>query len=570
MGVHRAVEIALDVVKKHDSPIYTFGPLIHNPQVLETLKDKGVRVLSDPSKAEPGSVVIRAHGVPPETKQQLVDAGLTVIDATCPRVIKVQNIIAKYAEQGYAVVIVGDRDHPEVVGLLGFAKGNGHVIKKPEDVEGLPEFEKVIVVAQTTQDNRLFETVSHAMAERFPDCKQFNTICDSTHKRQTEIREIARNVDAVVVVGGRDSGNTQRLVQIAEQEGVQAFHIENASEIDYEGMEALQTVGITAGASTPNWVIKRVYRTLESLPHRKGGWRHGLHRLQRWLLLSNIYVAIGAGCLSYTCALLSGIPPNLPSALMATCYILSMHILNNFIGKEAVRYNDPDRAQFYENHKDFLVTLAVLSGAVGLFMAFSLGPVPFAVLCVISVLGLLYNVRLFPGGLKIGRKIETISDVPGSKTILIAVAWGTVTVALPHLAVALQVTTTMVFVSLLASALVFVRTAFFDILDMQGDRLVGQESLPIVIGKDRTLRLLKQLLILSLAILLFAPVMRLTTTLAHGIILSVLYMAWVVQAFEKDWIVPGFRFEFVVETIFLFSAGVSLVWHVFFYTPFIG
>jgi 4-hydroxy-3-methylbut-2-enyl diphosphate reductase len=570
MGVQRAVEIVLDVVNKQDRPIYTFGPLIHNPQVLEILKEKGVSVLQDPVDAEPGSVVIRAHGVPPETKQKLVDAGLKVIDATCPRVIKVQNIIARYAKQGYAVVIVGDKDHPEVVGLLGFAEGKGYVIKEPADVEGLPDFPHVIVVAQTTQDDMLFEAVSRAVTERFPDCKQFNTICDSTHKRQSEVRDMAGKVDAVVVVGGCSSGNTRRLVQIAEQEGVSAIHVENGSDIDDDCIKAFQTVGLTAGASTPNWVIKKVYRTLESFPPRDGGLRQGLYRLQRWLLLSNIYVAMGAGCLSYTCALLSGTPASLPSALMATCYILSMHILNNFIGKEAVRYNDPDRAQFYENHKDFLLTLAVLSGAVGLFMAFTLGPVPFSVICVISVLGLLYNVKLFPGGFKIGRKIERISDVPGSKTILIALAWGIVTVVLPHLAMALRITTTMVFVALIASTLAFVRTAFFDILDMQGDRLVGQESLPIVIGKGRTQRLLKQFLIFSLAVLLFAPVMKLTTTLAHGVIFSVFYLAWIVQSFEKNWIVPGVRFEFLVETVFPFTAGVSFFWNLFFYTPFIA
>jgi 4-hydroxy-3-methylbut-2-enyl diphosphate reductase len=566
MGVQRAVEMALDVVNKQDRPIYTFGPLIHNPQVLEIFKEKDVSVLKDPSAAKPGSVIIRAHGVPPETKQQLVAAGHKVIDATCPRVIKVQNIIARYAKQGYAVVIVGDKDHPEVVGLLGFAGGKGYVINDLRDVEGLPAFPQVIVVAQTTQDDMLFETISRAVVERFPECKHFNTICDSTHKRQSEVRDLARNVDAVVVVGGLSSGNTRRLVQIAEQEGVSAFHVENGTDIDDTAIEAFQTVGLSAGASTPNWVIKRVYRTLENFPQRSGGMRHGLYRLQRWLLLSNIYVAMGAGCLSYTCALLSGTPPNLASALMASCYILSMHILNNFIGKEAVRYNDPDRAQFYESHKDFLLTLAAISGAVGLFMAFSLGPVPFSVLCLISVLGLLYNIRLFPRGLEIGRTIERISDVPGSKTILIAVAWGIVTVVLPHLAIEIRITSTMVFVALLASTLAFVRTAFFDIVDMQGDRLVGQESLPIVIGKDRTQHLLKQLLILSLAVLLFAPVMKLTTSLAHGVIFSVFYLAWIVQAFEKNWILPGFRFEFLVETVFPFTAGITLFWHLFFYT----
>lgn len=195
-----------------------------------------------------------------------------------------------------------------------------------------------------------------------------------------------------------------------------------------------------------------------------------------------------------------------------------------------------------------------------MFMAFTLGLVPFSVLCIISILGLSYKVRLLPSRRKTGRKLESLSDVPGSKTVLIAMAWGVVTAVLPHLSISLRVATTMIFVSLWASVMVFVRTAFFDILDMQGDRIVGQESLPIVLGEKKTLRLLKQLLVVSLAVLLFAPVMHLATTLAYGMILSVFYMAGVVQALEKDWIVPGCRFEFLVETIFLFTAGIALVW----------
>lgn len=568
MGVHRAVEIVLDVAAKHDPPIYTFGPLIHNPQVLEILTEKGIAVLTDPDDAPPGSVVIRAHGVPPDTKARLGNAGFRVIDATCPRVIKVQNIIARYARRGTAVVIVGDPRHPEVAGLLGFAQGGGHVIEDPGDVEGLPDLKDVIVVAQTTQDARRFQAVAQGVLARFSDARVFNTICDSTHKRQAEVREMAREVDAVIVVGGRDSGNTQRLVQVVEQEGVRAFHVEAESEIDSEAVAPLKSVGITAGASTPNWVIKKVYRALETLPHRRQkGLRQGVYRLQRWLLLSNTYLALGAGCLSYTFALLSGIPPGLPPALMATCYVLSMHILNNFIGKEAVRYNDPDRAQFYEQHRTLLLALAGVSGGLGLFTAFKLGPVPFFVLALISVLGLLYKVTLFPAGITVGRKITRISDIPGSKTILIAMAWGVVTVVVPHLAVSLRITTTVVFSALLAAVLAFVRTAFFDILDMQGDRLVGHESLPLVIGKEKSLRLLKQLLMLSLAVLLFAPIMKLTTSLANGLILTVFYLAWFVQAFDRHWIVPGFRFEFLVESVFVFTAAIAAIWHIFFYSP---
>ncbi|MBW1896608.1 MAG: 4-hydroxy-3-methylbut-2-enyl diphosphate reductase, partial [Deltaproteobacteria bacterium] len=230
MGVRRAVEIVLDAANTREGPIYTYGPLIHNPQVLEILAEKGVTVLHDLSETKPGSVAIRAHGVPPETKRALIDAGHAVIDATCPRVIKVQTIIRKYARQGYGVIIVGNKDHPEVVGLLGYAQGQGHVITHPDDLDQLPPLDKAIVVAQTTQDRQLLDRITGIASERFPHFKV--TICASTHKRQVEVREMARSVDAVIVVGGHNSGNTQRMVQVVEQEGTPAFHVEDAAEID--------------------------------------------------------------------------------------------------------------------------------------------------------------------------------------------------------------------------------------------------------------------------------------------------------------------------------------------------
>jgi 4-hydroxy-3-methylbut-2-enyl diphosphate reductase len=560
MGVRRAVEMVLDTANAQKGPIHTYGPLIHNPQVLQILAEKGVTVLHDVAGPVSGSVVIRAHGVPPQVKQHLVDAGCAVIDATCPRVIKVQTIISKNAKKGWATIIVGDKDHPEVAGLLGYAEGTGYIISHPNDLDRLPPLEHAIVVAQTTQDGALFDRIASAILERFPHFKVFNTICDSTLKRQAEVREMASSLDAMVVVGGRDSGNTQRLAQVVEQEGIRAFHIESEDELNSEEIESLDAVGITAGASTPNWVIKNVYRTLEALPNQGKGWRLSIFRARRWLLLSNLYLALGAGCLSYTCALLSGIVPSLASALMAACYVLSMHILNNFIGQEAVRYNDPDRASFYHYNRWTLLILAVVAGAVGLFMAFILGPVPFLILGVISLLGILYKVRIIPGGLQIGKKIERISDVPGSKTVLIALAWGIVTAVLPHLAVSLQITMTMLFVALWASVMAFVRTALFDILDMQGDRIVGQESLPIVLGENTTFRILKQILTIFLVALILAPLMHLTTTLAYGMILSVFYMAAILVAFERRWVVPGFRFEFLIETLFVFTVVVSVLW----------
>ena len=350
------------------------------------------------------------------------------------------------------------------------------------------------------------------------------------------------------------------MVQVAEQEGIPAFHVESDAEIDCKAIERLHAVGITAGASTPNWVIKKVYRTVEASPQRTTGWHLAVFKVRRWLLLSNLYLAVGAGCLSFACALLSGIRPSFASALMATCYVLSMHILNNFIGREAFRYNDPDRASFYNTHRRILLTLAIVSGAVGLSMAFTLGFAPFFILSIISLLGIFYKVKILPGRFRVGKNIQRISDVPGSKTVLIALAWGVVTGVLPHFSVSSQITPSMLFVSLWASVMAFVRTAFFEILDMQGDRIVGQESLPIVLGEKRASRILKQLLVIFLASFLVAPRLHLATTLAYAMILPVLYMAAVLMAFERNWVVPGFRFEFIVETLFVFTAVISGLW----------
>ena len=561
MGVQRAVEIVLDVANSCAAPVYTFGPLIHNPQVLEILAQKGVSIVTDPSQVPPGHIVIRAHGVMPQTNERLKNAGFSVIDATCPRVIKVQTIISKYAARGYEVVIVGDKNHPEVVGLMGFAEGRAHVAGNPQEILALPHYQDVIVVAQTTQDESLFHSVAETGRVHFNNLLEFNTICYSTRERQSEARQIARQVDAVIVVGGRNSGNTQRLAQVVEQEGVRAFHVESESDLDHEAIGNARAVGITAGASTPNWVIKKVYQSLENRPEAHPAFlAQAVRRSQRWLLLSNIYLAFGAGCLSYACALLSGIQPSIPAAIMATCYVLSMHILNNFIGREAVRYNDPDRAAFYEHYQWALIILAVVSGTTGLVMAFLLGPVPFALLGIISILGLLYKVRLLPDWLSHIVRVRRISDIPGSKTVLIALAWGIVTAALPHLSQGVAVGTSTVFVTFVATVIAFVRTAFFDILDMQGNRLVGQESLPIVLGEKKVLSLLKQVLVFSMGACLFAPIMDLASTLAYGLILSLLYLGWSIQAFEKRWILPGSKFEFLVETVFPFTAAVSFLW----------
>jgi (E)-4-hydroxy-3-methyl-but-2-enyl pyrophosphate reductase len=561
MGVRRAVDLVLKAANTKKEPLYTYGPLIHNPQIIDLLEQKGVSVLTDPSSAEPGTVLIRAHGVPPQVKDSLKKMGFTVVDATCPRVIKVQTIIQKYAQQGYHTIIVGDKNHPEVIGLLGYTEDRGIVVSRLQDIPTMPVFDRAVVVAQTTQDAHLFSEIAKALSTRFPHYKVFNTICDSTIKRQLEIREMAKEVDAIIVVGGHNSGNTKRLAQIGKNSGVPTFHIETDADLDPSLIEGMHRIGITAGASTPTWVISKVFKALENLPHEgKIGWRSAIHKIQRTLLLSNLYVSLGAGCLSLACALLLGIEPTLSTALMAAFYVLSMHIMNRFTNKEAKRYNDPDRAGFDEKFKGPLLAMATCSGAIGLTMAFFLGIKPFLILLVMSILGLLYNIKIVPGDIRIVGRFQKIKDIPGSKTFLIAAAWGVVTVILPALTASPTINPSIIFVFIWTSVLVFIRSAIFDIVDTQGDRIVGQETLPIVLGEKQTLRLLKILLVLLNVTVPAGYALGMVSSFGFPMLLCVFYLAGILTVYERYWMFPGFRFEFLVESGFILSGLIAAAW----------
>lgn len=563
MGVRRAVEMVLDAPEEHPNPISTYGPLIHNPQVLEILEEKGISAFNEIPGQGNGTVLIRAHGVPPKTRNQLEEVGFNVIDATCPRVIKVQTIIKKHSKKGFATIIVGDEDHPEVSGLRGFAGQKGYVARNVDDLKALPPFENAIIVAQTTLNTHLWTAVKKWAADNHPHYKIFETICDSTERRQAEVQRLAQSVDAVIVVGGRSSGNTKRLVDIARQTGKPAFHVESEAEltqIDLEALSSAGLIGITAGASTPNWVIKKVYRALEALLFkRKQGWRRALFEIQRALLLTNIYVSIGAGALCYAGTKLQGIQQTFPYLLISMLYVQSMHILNHLTDTRADRYNDPDRASFYDDHKIFLTLLAVLSGGTGLMIAYSIGLFPFLTLLIMSIMGLSYNLRIVPEQWA-SIKYRRLRDFPGSKTLLIAIAWGIVTAVLPPLSVFGKLNWINVLVALWAIGMVFVRTALFDILDMQGDRLVGKETIPILLGEKRSIVILKTILIVLIAMLAVSSFFQLTASLGFALIICPAFILIIVFAYERALMFPGIRLEFLVESQFLLAGIISFTW----------
>jgi 4-hydroxy-3-methylbut-2-enyl diphosphate reductase len=367
-------------------------------------------------------------------------------------------------------------------------------------------------------------------------------------------------VDAVVVVGGKESGNTQRIYEVARSTGKPAFHVETEEELDLDALANFRQVGVTAGASTPNWQIKKVCRALESAPYRKvTGWRRTLYRFQRGLLLTNLYVALGAGGLGYASMQLQGLHHFLPHGLVAMLYVLSMHLLNHLTGGEADRYNDPGRANFYRRYKRPLAVMAMAGGAGGLGIAIGAGPLPFGLLLVMSLLGLSYNLNILPAFLSGGR-YHRIKDIPGSKTFLIAAAWGLVTAVMPALSENGRIGPDTLAALVWTVGLVFGRTAFFDLLDMQGDRLVGRETLPIVLGAKRAMKLLKLSLVLLIVLSVLTSALGLSTSLGYFLVIIPASMLVVITSFERGKLMPGARLEFLTESHFILAGIIGIVW----------
>ena len=270
MGVSLALKRLDRALAEHREPIATLGPIIHNPQVLAEYENKGVRQIQGAGEVRRGEcVVIRAHGIPKAVEALLLESGARLVDATCPRVKAAQLAIARATRKGQCLLLFGEADHPEVQGLLSYAHAERYVFASIDECEALPLdlAEVYVLAAQTTQDIRQFTAVRTCLEQRLAcSVPVLHTICDATEKRQNEALEIAARVDCMVVVGGRESGNTRRLAELAAGAGVPAFHVESEKELEVVVFREKSLVGLTAGASTPKSLIDAVEFFLETLP----------------------------------------------------------------------------------------------------------------------------------------------------------------------------------------------------------------------------------------------------------------------------------------------------------------
>ncbi|RLE02778.1 MAG: 4-hydroxy-3-methylbut-2-enyl diphosphate reductase [Candidatus Aminicenantes bacterium] len=270
-GVRRALRMVEAIRAQSNEPIYTLGELIHNPQIIQQLEKKGIHSINNPDEISHGVVIIRSHGASPEIFEKLNKPGISIKDATCPHVKKIQNLVKELALNNEEVIICGNARHPETQGLLGYCASKGRVVETEAEAQRLPRAQKRAVLAQSTQDLTVFQKVISALVEKTEHLEVYNTICGSTLARQKSTSALARKVDSLIIIGGRNSSNTNKLFRIAKKILPRTYFVEYPSEINLAMIKEAQKIGLSGGASTPPEalheavaVIKNLYKSQQS------------------------------------------------------------------------------------------------------------------------------------------------------------------------------------------------------------------------------------------------------------------------------------------------------------------
>lgn len=264
-GVKKAINTAYKAIEGSSGPIYTLGPIIHNPQVVAELEKAGICAKKDIGEIDEGTIIIRSHGVTSGEMREAEKKGLRVIDATCPFVKRAHDHVRLLTQEDYFIVVVGEKEHPEVKGILSYGGDDMLVAASVEDIKALHRKKRVGIVAQTTQTLENLQAIASLCLKRTGELRVFNTICNATTVRQEESKKLAGMVDCMVVVGGRNSANTRRLADMCRAIQPNTYHIEVAEEMDTNWFKGVERVGITAGASTPEWIIEGVVKAINEM-----------------------------------------------------------------------------------------------------------------------------------------------------------------------------------------------------------------------------------------------------------------------------------------------------------------
>jgi 4-hydroxy-3-methylbut-2-enyl diphosphate reductase len=563
MGVKKAMSAALEASENSAEKIYTLGPLVHNNDAVNMLKKNDVYPVEDFNELHGEKVFIRAHGVPPGVKEELVKRNNDIIDATCPYVAKVQKTAKEYADKGYSIIIAGDHGHAEVEGLLGYCTGKGHVVSEVKEVAALKEMDRVCVIAQTTQNNEKFLEIIKEIEKRYKEIVVENTICGATSLRQKEVLELVEMVDLVIVVGGRHSANTKRLEELSLSTNTPTILVENASQLDENIIKKYNHIGITAGASTPSWVIDDVARKVEGI---EGGhfavFLRNIARCLQFIIDTSIFLGIGAVSLYYCIAYFLSVPAfsdiRLPISIFL--FINAVHFLNSSHAERA-RHTRNEEPSLFSLGK-LGVPLAVVSLLISIILSYFVHRLVFIIHFILCVSGIFYSKIKFPKVVSNVIKFKSLKDIPASKDVFQSIAWVVIIVGYPAIYNGLDIFRPKIWVaSFFVGCIVFARSIVYDIKEIRLDRLIGKETLPVLLGDRNTKICLFILIGILMAGLIYIKAKYLHYIKINIFLYSLLYMVSYLYLFHKKIVYKGYLLNIIIDGQFLFA---GIITHLFY------
>jgi len=484
-GVRRAVDMVLAELKEGNDPYSVYGELVHNPQVLNALEERGVSICMTPENMKHGTLFLRTHGTTMEKRRELDRFPVKIRDLTCPRVGRVLAIARKKSREGHSIVILGDHSHQEVKSILSYAGKGAQVISGPEEIDALTGISRPYLLSQTTQNTETFEKTRIALMEKYPELEYSFTICNSTQLRQDELRRLCGRIDCVVVVGGKNSANTARLAEIARAEGLPAYHIEAFDELDADELKKYEDVLLTAGASTPSWSIRKVR---EKLLEIQGG-SHGTGRVRRYLrniIFGNFHILPVTFILGAAGACILSIGNWLMQVMAASLFLYAVHTVTGVLESGYSHPSGLRRQEFLRTHRMILIIISLMAFAGSLVLSVFLNPIWPVVLGVMLLAFLLYSMPL----IRKSYPFKGLRAISGSRDLMFAGAWSFLLAFLPGYISASDTISpgTVIW----AAALFFLflsRCLLTDLVDLQGDALMGMDTIPVRAGKSRSVLL---------------------------------------------------------------------------------
>jgi len=561
MGVRRAMELVLRTAAESSDPIFTLGPLIHNPQTVEFLREQGVNVIENAGDVREGyTVVIRSHGVPPDVREMLLDARTALCDATCPKVARVQGLVKKYASRGKDVVIVGHADHAEVKALLGYAGERGCVVSSSDEVSGLPDSINPVVIGQTTLNRDWYMEIAEAVRLRFPETEILDTLCDSTSLRQQEVCELAKESDAVVVVGGYNSSNTKRLFDVAQSTGVPSFWVETAAELSPDDFRDMKVVAVTAGASTPHWIVSRVIERLKRfgekhIPPWEWPW---LKNFGYAVVQGNVLTGLAAAMLATTAIFLLGASLPITVLVASGLFIFSMHTIYNLLDWQGLALVDPSKIRFFWCNRMFLAVASVIGLFLSLPLTWVSGLWPFSLMVFAVVVSALFAfIRRLPGFMA-RRGFATWRAIPGAKDVLHTTGWFFAAGILPVIAIGRDLWTSILVLGwvLMLSVL---RAALFSITDLETDRVLGRESIATIVGERGMWGIAIATAALSVVVIVTGVLVGLFEKVAFLELALAVYMLILILRIRRSGILRGTWTELAVDGGYLLGGAIAVV-----------